>query len=120
MKPLDSNLQHLPTKAEPPQNAASASWDAHLIKVPNAREPNEQAATDAVRLIKHVVEVLSNHDTTGARARKTYRYRLVREQDGHVVFDQGNFLPKHIGQNMITRAINAQYEVNRARAEQKA
>lgn len=111
------NAKRLPTKADPPQSAHSASWDAHLAKVPSAREENLQAATPEARLAGHVIEVLSSHDNTGASARKTYRYRLVRESDGHVIFDQGDFKGKQIGRNMMKKAINAQYEVNRAMTE---
>ena len=87
------------------EKSQEASWDTHLTEEPSAREENEQAATDAVRLQGHVVEALSAHHRGGHKSVKTWRYRIVREADGAVRFDMGQFIPKQAARNVIKRAL---------------
>lgn len=81
------------------------SWDAHLAEEPSAREENEQAATDSVRLVGHVVEVLTKHQRQGDKSKKLWRFRIVRESDGAVRFDMGGFYPKQAARNTVKRAL---------------
>lgn len=96
------------------------SWDAHLVEEPSAREENEQAATDAVRLVGHVVEVLSTHERSGDKSQKRWRFRIVRERDGAVRFDMGQFYPKQAARNTVKRALAQLVDIeilNKQRAE---
>ncbi len=98
--------------AESPQAAASRSWMAHLAKVPSAREPDEDAATDKVRLQGYIVQALVSEKAGATSRLKTWRFRLVRESDCQVVYDCREFGPKLGMRNRIKKAIEAEYEIS--------
>ena len=112
-----SHANRLPKPAVPAQTADMSSWNAHMAKVPSSREPNEMAATATTRLAGYVVEALTAHDITRTRSVITWRYRLVREADGAVIFDCGQFLRKTVARIRVKKAIDEQFEVNRLKAE---
>lgn len=100
-----------------PQNTAADSWDEYLAENPTTRVETQEATTDATRLNGYIVETLSDRSRTKARSVKTYRRRLVRASDGVVIIDTRKFYTKMISENIMKKAIDAQYGLDRRRRE---